>query len=358
MIQTFYRRLTRFFSRQELWYLIGMMPIQVPIGNYYFIGSRYFSNWRLFLMGTGVILGLYILAAFLITALIQWTIRRYPTVIEARRRTLVMLTLSGLLTFALVLLDVWVYSWALPREVSFSWTAIRPILLAGLVCDFILCMALNTFYTYTQWKKEQGENKELKETALHHQLDALKMQISPHFLFNSLNSLSSLIGEDQQKAEHFVDGMAKVYRYLLQANNRALVGLETEISFINSYTYLLRTRYGKGISVNIDVNVADNTYYLPPLTLQTLIENALKQNSILTSRPLFIEIRLAGKDQLMVRNTIQKRPVRVESNGVGLSNVVAKYALLGKREVLVQHTDTHFTVFLPLLLGQQLMKEA
>lgn len=326
-----------------------MMPIQVAIGNYYFIGSCYFTEWRMFILGTVIVSGLYTLSAVLLTALIRWTIQQYPQASQAVPRTLLMLLLSAILTVALVVFDVFVYSLAAPSEVFFTWASIRPILLWGVFFDLILCTILSMFYTYTQWQREQTENKQLKEAVLHHQLDTLKIQISPHFLFNSLNSLSSLIGEDQKEAEQFVDQLAKVYRYLLQANNHQLVTLQTELEFMVSYINLLQTRYGSGLCVIQRVDPAYMDHSLPPLSLQTLIDNAIKHNTMRPGKPLSILIRTTQNGRLMVQNTLQRKVTKVEMSGARLANLTAKYRLLDNGEVRVVETDTHFGVTLPLL---------
>jgi sensor histidine kinase YesM len=216
-------------------------------------------------------------------------------------------------------------------------------------------------YIYRQWQQTNAEKEALLKAQWQGQFESLKNQVNPHFLFNSLNSLSSLISDEPAKAERFVDEMAKVYRYLLRTNEGELTTLDTELGFINSYAHLLKTRYGKGISVDVDVNLGQNLYYLPPLTLQMLVENAVKHNTILSHKPLTIEIKAtqagsAKAGQLMVRNNLQKRTMRIASNQVGLSNIAAKYRMLSKQDIIVQDDGQHFTVLLPLLSNPQPMK--
>jgi len=347
-----------YISVQEGWYHLIAVLVFIPMANYLLIGIDYFRDSRLFVQATLLVTALYIPIAVALTLAVRYAINRYPSIRQTNQRLLFKLTLTSLLTSPYAVGATWLLSRLPHFMISFSWVNMRSLVGLGLLFDLLFCLAHGYFYIRTKWHEDQIENEQLKKQTIQHQLDALKTQISPHFLFNSLNSLSSLITEDSEQAERFVDEMAKVYRYLLQANNRELISLETELSFTNSYTYLLKTRYGKGISVTIDADIVHQTYYLPPLSLQTLLENALKHNAVLASRPLLIEIRLTENAQLMVRNTIQKRPVRVESGGVGLSTIVAKYALLGEQEITIQHTDSHFTVWLPLLSGQQLMMES
>lgn len=348
MIQAFYRRFSTFFTRWELWYHLLMMPILFPIGNYYFVGPRYFSEWSVFLLGTGVIFWLYWFSVITLTVAVRWVIRQFPDVQRATHRTLVMLAVVGLLTVALAVLDVLTYSLFPTLGVPFSWQSIRPILILGLIFDLCFCVALNVFYTYNQWHSDQTENEQLRQATLQHQLDTLKMKINPHFLFNSLTSLSSLIGEDQERAEKFVDQLSKVYRYLLQANTRDLISLQNELDFVSNYTDLLLTRYGASLRIELTSDSAFLDRFLPPLSIQTLIDNSIKHNSMSPARPLSILIQTTQEGHLLVRNSLQRKTVKMDLSQARLGSLMEKYRRLN-HEVQVIETETHFEVSLPLL---------
>ncbi|KAA9357679.1 histidine kinase [Larkinella humicola] len=326
-----------------------MMPVLFPVGNYYFVGSRYFSDARVFLLGTAVVFGLYWLSVITLTLAVRGVIRHYPDVLRATLRTLVMLAVVGLITIGLAVLDVFIYSLFPLLNVPFTWDAIRPILILGLIFDLCFCVALNVFYTYNQWHRDQTENELLRQATLQHQLDSLKMKINPHFLFNSLTSLSSLIGEDQKQAEQFVDQLAKVYRYLLQANTQALVSLQTELEFVANYSALLQTRYGPALRVDLPADSAFSDTLLPPLTLQLLIDNAIKHNVMSTGKPLSISLQTTPDGRLAVRNTLQRKSVKMDLSQARLATLMAKYRQLGLEEIRVEETGTHFEVWLPLL---------
>ncbi|GAB3916788.1 sensor histidine kinase [Larkinella terrae] len=181
------------------------------------------------------------------------------------------------------------------------------------------------------------------------QLRAMQAQVNPHFLFNSLNSLSSLIDDDPQRASRFVDQLSVVYRYLLRANEQPLTTLANELDFIQSYFHLLKTRHGDGLAVTIQVNADDLTQLLPPLTLQLLVENAVKHNVISTRRPLSIEILSDGTGQLTVRNNLQRKTTRIFSNGVGLSTITARYQKLRQPAPVVSEEKGQFAITLPLI---------
>ncbi|QJW92344.1 histidine kinase [Spirosoma taeanense] len=328
-----------------------MMPVLFPLGNYYFIGLRYFRDPVTFAVGTALVCGLYWLSIVVLTLAVKQVIRWFPDVRQALPRTLVMLAVVGGLTVVLAIFDVWTYSLIPVTGVRFTWAAVQPIWILGFIFDVFLCIALSVFYTYAQWKTYQTENEQLKRTALQHQFDTLKGQLSPHFLFNSLNSLSSLIGDDPARAEQFVDDLSKVYRYLLQAGNHQWISLQAELRFITIYAGLLQTRYGSSLRIEQQVARAYLERSLPPLSLQTLIDNAIKHNVMLTNKPLLITISTTTDGELRVQNNRQQKTIRVETSQSGLANLLAKYRLIGNESVRIEQTDTDFTVTLPLLTG-------
>ncbi|MFN8347331.1 MAG: histidine kinase [Spirosomataceae bacterium] len=204
------------------------------------------------------------------------------------------------------------------------------------------------FYVLKEWQKNRAAKEALKKAGLQTQLDSLKNQINPHFLFNSLNALTALIAENPEKAETFVEEISSVYRYLLRNNEQELATVGEEKSFIASYFHLLKTRYGEGIQLKMEGLTEHDRFQLPPLTLQVLIENAVKHNSILPGQPLVIVIS-ADDRQLTVRNNIQRKTVKVVSNQVGLANIAAKYRLLEHGAVDIIDDNRYFTVRLPLI---------
>lgn len=190
----------------------------------------------------------------------------------------------------------------------------------------------------------------LKQEKTEVQMRALQSQINPHFLFNSLNSLSSLIDESPFQAGVFVDELSSVYRYLLRANDGELTTVSLELSFIRSYFHLLRTRHGTGISLEVAILPQHGEALLPPLTLQLLVENAVKHNVLLPEQPIIVRIRTTAARELIVENTLQRKTLRVQSNGVGLSNIAVKYQMLNQTEPLIEEVDGWFRVTLPLLM--------
>jgi sensor histidine kinase YesM len=203
-------------------------------------------------------------------------------------------------------------------------------------------------YVLREWQKSHAAKEALQKASLQTQLDSLKNQINPHFLFNSLNALTALIAESPAKAETFVDEISSVYRYLLRNNEQELATIGEESNFIDSYFHLLKTRYGDGIQVRMEGLSEHAAYQLPPLTLQVLVENAVKHNAILPNSPLLIIISIEN-NQLTVQNNIQRKTAKVASNKAGLANIAAKYRLLDQGSIDIIDDNKYFTVRLPLI---------
>lgn len=204
-------------------------------------------------------------------------------------------------------------------------------------------------HLYRQWWNTYYEAEKLKKENLQSQLDSLKAQINPHFLFNSLSTLSSLVAEDPAKAERFIDELASVYRYLLKTNEQPLTTLEQELRFIRAYFNLLQMRFGPSIGLEVDIDLRHYPFLIPPLTLQLLLENAVKHNMALSGRPLSIRIYSDEANNLFVTNNLQKKTNIVASNQTGLQNIASKYRLLKQPDIVVKQTQTHFQVLIPLI---------
>jgi LytS/YehU family sensor histidine kinase len=189
----------------------------------------------------------------------------------------------------------------------------------------------------------------LKRENLSIQLEGLKNQISPHFLFNSLNTLAAIIPEDPMQSVEFVHKLSHTYRYLLEQKDKNLVELSTELDFIQSYYFLQRIRFGDNLRLTIELPEAYYTRKLPPLSLQLLIENAIKHNVISDQKPLCLSIGIDESGRLLVQNNLQPRLMVEPSTGIGLPNIESRYKHLEVGGMEVKQTDTLFSVYLPLL---------
>ena len=204
-------------------------------------------------------------------------------------------------------------------------------------------------YIWQQWKKTFTEKEKLFQSEWQAKYDLLQSQINPHFLFNSLNSLSSLISENPAQAEKFADEMSGVYRYLLKNNDQELVTLSKELQFIRSYGHLLSTRHGTGFRLCIEVDKIYYDYMLPSLTLQLLVENAVKHNTVSKELPLTVKIRSTEDEKLIVENNISKKTIVFPSTGVGLANINSRYRLLDQGGISISDEEGKFVVSIPLI---------
>lgn len=350
-----------FFKYEWRWHVL-IMPILFPAANYYFIGPSYFHNLLPFGVGTLVALGLYWLSVVAFMLTVRWTIRHYPGMQQTILRTLVMLITVGTVTVGLCIFYVWVYSLFPVTGVLFSWKTVWPVWIIGLLFDAFLCIILGMVYTYAQWKQELKEDEQLHRQALQNQYDTLKGQLNPHFLFNALNSLSVLIGEEPKQAEQFVDKMSRVYRYMLTRNScnatcadqtkGELVSLQTELEFVDLYADLLQIRYNNSLSIVRPTTVSPDylTRCILPLSLLTLIDNAVKHNVMTPAKPLVITLEITEDGWLKVTNNRQQKAIRLETIRAGLTSLMGRYQLLNDEPVLVEATDTYFRVAIPLLV--------
>lgn len=186
------------------------------------------------------------------------------------------------------------------------------------------------------------ENEHLKQENLENELVALKNQVNPHFLFNSLNSLNSLI-RDNKKATKFVNKLSFMYRYILQSGDRNLVSLEEELKFLESYIFLIQTRYRNRFEIEIDIDMQFLEKKVPPLSLQLLVENAVKHNEISETNPLLVKV-YSEDGYICVENKIKLRATFVDNTGNGLSNLNKRYLLLKDHQILISDANNIFKV--------------
>jgi two-component system, LytTR family, sensor kinase len=204
-------------------------------------------------------------------------------------------------------------------------------------------------YYYARLRNAEEKQTQLEKEKLWAQLGNLNHQVPPHFLFNTLNSLSSLITEDPVEADRFLNEMTKVYRYLLDNNKNELVSLETEIKFIHSFYQLLKLRYNKGVELTCQIPPEFNNYQIPPLTLQLLLENAVKHNITSRNQPLQIVIMATDDKRLVIKNNLQRKMDKPVSHRIGLENIALKYELLKQGEIIVKEEEGYFMVSIPLI---------
>ncbi|MDF7810648.1 sensor histidine kinase [Hymenobacter sp. YC55] len=298
-----------------------------------------------------------ILLESLISSAITWEVdrwiiikfqRHFPALKQVRTRLLFIIPLCWVFN----VLQDWVLMWlvnVIGYHKPYNAAAFKQSIQSSVIIAFLITGIQEAVYYFSRLLQAEKETEQLKKENLQTQLDSLKQQVNPHFLFNSLNTLSYLISEDAEKAEEFLDEMCKVYRYLLRNNENELTNLATELQFIRSYFHLLKTRYGDSLHLNLAIEPSDEQRLLPSLTLQLLVENAVKHNVIHKDHPLTVHISTQNNGQLTVKNNLQKKVQKVASNQVGLSNIASKFSLLKQPNIKVQQTETEFLVTIPLI---------
>ncbi len=292
----------------------------------------------------------YIFASWYLHVTVMHLLRlKYPAFNQTYKRIVLLFSAHIFLTSTSLFMIFWTFDYFHILGYVIDYSKTTWCLVIGVVLTVVATGAWEGSYIYELWIKSMREKEMLQKMNLQSEFDALKSQVNPHFLFNSLNSLSSLIHENPEDAEKFLDEMSKVYRYILKNNEESIIDLGTELKFLNSYYHLLKTRYNEGFSVNIDVDEGTRECLIPPLTLQLLLENAVKHNVIMKEEPLHIFIKTEEGERLTVRNNLQKKSTKVQSNKVGLANIVSKYRLLGQDEVIISETATDFIVSIPLI---------
>ena len=213
----------------------------------------------------------------------------------------------------------------------------------SLVCYFIYANR----YTSSVLKATRKEKRLLEQAHLRAQLISLQQQISPHFLFNSLSTLKTLVTDPA--AKNYIVHLARVYRYVLSFNDQHLTKLDDELKFINSYLHILNERFGPALKVKIEIQHPHRILYIPSLSLQLLIENAIKHNICSAEYPLYISITTTDLPSLMVENNFQPKRSRTGRPGTGLKNIIERYRLLVDKSVEVANDNEKFTVTIPLL---------
>ena len=218
------------------------------------------------------------------------------------------------------------------------------------IFTFIILLIVHFIYLYKWYQENKLKEQKIIAGSASAQFESLKNQIDPHFLFNSLNVLSSLIEENPDAAQKFTTSLSKVYRYVLEQKDKDLVSVEEELKFAKTYMNLLKMRFENSITFEVPEFKNDDAKVVP-LSLQLLLENCIKHNIVSEKKPLHIKIYIQ-ENELIIENNKQIKEVLQDRKGVGLQNIVSRYAILTKRNVIIQESETLFKVKLPILTKQ------
>lgn len=221
----------------------------------------------------------------------------------------------------------------------------------GLWVTLTIVIIFHFIYFYNEYQKNKLKEQKVIATTASAQFESLKNQIDPHFLFNSLNVLTSLIEENPDNAQRFTVSLSKIYRYVLEQKDKELVTVAEELEFAKTYMNLLKMRFENSLTFEIAEHLNNEDAKVVPLSLQLLLENTIKHNIVSESKPLHIKITVED-NYLVVQNNLQKKEVLQTRKGVGLQNIVNRYDILTKRKVLIDESKTFFKVKIPILTKQ------
>jgi len=219
------------------------------------------------------------------------------------------------------------------------------------VMTFIVVLSFYAFYIYKAFQEYKLKEQKVIAGTANAKFESLKNQIDPHFLFNSLNVLSSLIEENPDNAQKFTTSLSKIYRYVLEQKDKELVSVQEELSFAKTYMNLLKMRFENSITFELPEGFDNLEAKVVPLSLQLLLENTIKHNIVSEQKPLHIKIYIED-NYLIIENNLQKKEVLSDRRGVGLQNIVNRYALISKRKVIIEETANEFKVKIPILTKQ------
>ena len=225
---------------------------------------------------------------------------------------------------------------------------LREVFIPTIIITFLVVMVDIANHFFKSWKASLIEVEKHKTESVNAQLQNLKNQLNPHFLFNNLSVLTSLVYKNQDKAAEFINELAKVYRYVLDTKNAELVTLQEELDFLNHYLYLLKIRFEDSVSFEIKIEEGNKSDYILPMCLQTVVENTIQHNEASQANPLKVLI-YSQNNSLVIENTIKPRSNDVTSSKTGLKNIEMRYSFYTDKKVIVSNNEEIFKVILPLI---------
>lgn len=327
----------------DKWFVLLGIPILGFVTPIIYVGVRFhrppYYVWQAFVFTT------LLTAVFWLgnRQILIWLRRKYPGFEQSRRRVLI--TIAAMLAYTLIVANC--NGITPPFWVSQEGWYGPDCNAMGILNTIAIASVYEVVYYMRQLKLSVRRQEELRNENLLAQIQALKNQVDPHFLFNNLNTLSAIVQDDPQMAEPFIQQLSKLYRHILEMPESTLITVKEELDLLESYVYLISTRFGDSLKVNINIPASYHQKKIVPFALQLLVENAIKHNIVSVARPLLVTIDVAD-GQLVVANNLQKKQQPVASTGKGLENINSRIRLLQEREMKCITTMDQFLVTLPL----------
>ncbi|MDP2114958.1 MAG: histidine kinase [Bacteroidota bacterium] len=340
---------TKIQYKKLIWQVPAFILLLIAMGNVIMLivrGETFTFQMFLYSSVNSVLVG----GAFMIglTAMIVILDRKLPWLHYPLKRLIVQFLVTIGFSLTIIVVTILLHGVFTHERITSDFFLDRGIFMMKIAFTFIFVGSLvsNAIMFFKNWKEAAVQQEKLKREQLALQYETLKSQVNPHFLFNNLNSLTSLISSNPDKAIEFVKKLSEVYRYILDQKDQELVTLDIELRFLESYIFLQKIRFGTNLDVQIDVN-AKNLKVIP-LSLQMLVENAIKHNEISDKKPLQIRIFTTDDQFLVVENRLQKKSGS-EGSGSGIQNISDRYKFFTEKEMTINFNLEHFRVSIPLL---------
>lgn len=339
-----------FRLKKLIWQVPALILLLIAMGNlimlFFLRGEKYTVQMFLYSSLNSVLVG----GAFMIglTVMIAILDRKLPWLHFPLKRLIVQTLVTIGFSLTIIVITIVLNGLFTHERLTSAYFLDRAYFMVKIAFTFIFVGSLgsNAVMFFKNWKEAAVQQEKLKRVQIALQFETLKSQVSPHFLFNNLNSLTSLISTNPEKAIYFVKKLSEVYRYVLDQKDHELVDLETELEFLKSYVYLQQIRFETNLEVHIDVE--PKNFKVVPLSVQMLVENAIRHNEISDKNPLQIRVFTGDDQYLTVENQLQKKSGS-EGSGTGIQNISDRYEFLTDRRVLISFNSERFRVRIPLL---------
>ncbi len=320
---------------------------------YIMYGERAWNDWRVWLVTWGIVTAIGDVSLWAHVQYNHFIEKKFPTLEKTGARVFYKLIANLFVMSPSIFLIFYLFHGLKILGYQIQEGDLQYGYFTGLLTNIIVGAVLECVYVIDKYKETVAEKELIEKLQLEQEFEQLKQKVNPHFLFNCFNTLSSLIAEDKNRAEKFLDELSKVYRYLLHNNEDGMSTLESEMKFTDSYFRLLKTRHGDAIQLLVKIDKQFNNCILPSLSLQMLLENAVKHNALSKNIPLNIEVYTVAGNKLAVVNNLQRRIKKAPSNKIGLGNIRAKYELLKQNGFQVTEDEKKFSVELPLICNNE-----
>ena len=336
--------------KKLIWQVPAWVLLLIVMGNLILLfivrGGKYTFEMFLYSSVNSVLIG----GTFMIglTIMVYILDRKLPWLDFPLKRLIIQFIVTIGFSLIIIVIAILLSGLISRREITSAYFLENGLFMMKIAFSFIFVGSLvsNAILFFKNWKEAAVQQEKLKREQLALQYETLKSQVNPHFLFNNLNSLTSLINSNPEKAIDFVKKLSEVYRYVLDQKDHEMVALETEMKFLESYIFLQKIRFENNLDVKIDINAGN--FKVIPLSVQMLVENAIKHNEISEKNPLSIHIFSTGDNYLVVENRLKKK-AGSEGSRSGIQNIKDRYGFFTDKKVIISENGEKFLVSIPLL---------